>query len=51
LRVWGQVVSAHQVADLVAYIRAACRRCLGGDAAPVITGQSPAVVGALLYQR
>ena len=27
--VWGQVISTHQVADLVAYIRPACRRYRG----------------------
>ncbi len=49
--VWGQVISAHQVADLVAYIRAGLPSVPGATAPPVITGQGPAVEGALLYQR
>jgi mono/diheme cytochrome c family protein len=49
--VWGQVVSAHQVSDLVAYIRAGLPSVPGATPPPVITGQGPAVEGALLYQR
>ena len=49
--VWGQVISAHQVADLVAYIRAGLPSVPGATPPPVITGQGPAVEGALLYQR
>ena len=49
--VWGQVISTHQVADLVAYIRAGLPSVPGATPAPVITGQGPAVEGALLYQR
>jgi len=49
--VWGQVVSAHQVADLVAYIRAGLPAVPGATPAPVITRQGLAVEGALLYQR
>jgi cbb3-type cytochrome c oxidase subunit III len=49
--VWGQVISAHQVTDLVAYIRAGLPSVPGATAPPVITGQGPAVEGALLYQR
>jgi mono/diheme cytochrome c family protein len=49
--VWGQVISAHQVTDLVAYIRAGLPSVPGATPAPVITGQGPAVEGALLYQR
>ena len=49
--VWGQVISTHQVADLVAYIRAGLPSVPGATPAPVITGQGQAVEGALLYQR
>lgn len=49
--VWGQVVSARQVSDLVAYIRAGLPAVPGATPAPVITAQGPAVEGALLYQR
>ena len=49
--VWGQVISAHQVTDLVAYIRAGLPSVPGATPPPVITGQGPAVEGALLYQR
>ena len=49
--VWGQVISTHQVGDLVAYIRAGLPAVPGATPAPVITRQGPAVEGALLYQR
>ena len=49
--VWGEVISARQVSDLVAYIRAGLPAVPGATPAPVITGQGPAVEGALLYQR
>jgi mono/diheme cytochrome c family protein len=49
--VWGQVVSARQVADLVAYIQAGLPAVPGTSPPPVITAQGPAVEGALLYQR
>jgi mono/diheme cytochrome c family protein len=49
--VWGQVISARQVADLVAYLRAGLPAVPGATAPPVITAQGPAVEGALLYQR
>jgi mono/diheme cytochrome c family protein len=49
--VWGQVISARQVSDLVAYIRAGLPAVLGATPPPVITAQGPAVEGALLYQR
>jgi len=49
--VWGQVISTHQVADLVAYIRADLPSVPGATPPPVITGQGSAVEGALLYQR
>jgi cbb3-type cytochrome c oxidase subunit III len=49
--VWGEVISARQVSDLVAYIRAGLPAVPGATATPVITAQGPAVEGALLYQR
>ena len=49
--VWGQVISARQVSDLVAYIRAGLPAVPGATPAPVITEQGQAVEGALLYQR
>jgi cbb3-type cytochrome c oxidase subunit III len=49
--VWGQVISARQVSDLVAYIRAGLPAVPGATPLPVITAQGPAVEGALLYQR
>jgi mono/diheme cytochrome c family protein len=49
--VWGQVISARQVSDLVAYIHAGLPPVPGATALPVITAQGPAVEGALLYQR
>jgi cbb3-type cytochrome c oxidase subunit III len=49
--VWGQVISARQVSDLVAYIRAGLPAVPGATPAPLITAQGPAVEGALLYQR
>jgi cbb3-type cytochrome c oxidase subunit III len=49
--VWGEVISAHQVGDLVAYVRAGLPSVPGATPAPVITRQGAAVEGALLYQR
>ncbi len=49
--VWGAVISAQQVSDLVAYLRAGLPAVPGATPAPVITGQGAAVEGALLYQR
>jgi cbb3-type cytochrome c oxidase subunit III len=49
--VWGQVVSARQVADLVAYLRAGLPAVPGATPTPLITAQGAAVEGALLYQR
>src|SRR5512132_4278923 len=49
--VWGAVISAQQVSDLVAYLRAGLPAVPGATASPVITAQGPAVEGALLYQR
>jgi mono/diheme cytochrome c family protein len=49
--VWGQVISARQVADLVAYIRSGLPSVPGATPPPLITAQGPVVEGALLYQR
>jgi cbb3-type cytochrome c oxidase subunit III len=49
--VWGEVISAHQVDDLVAYVRAGLPSVPGATPPPVITRQGAAVEGALLYQR
>jgi mono/diheme cytochrome c family protein len=49
--VWGEVISAKQVRDLVAYVRAGLPSVPGAVAPPVVTGQGAAVEGALLYQR
>jgi cbb3-type cytochrome c oxidase subunit III len=49
--VWGEVISAQQVRDLVAYVRAGLPSVPGATALPVLTGQGGAVEGALLYQR
>jgi cbb3-type cytochrome c oxidase subunit III len=49
--VWGQVISAQQVRDLVAYVHAGLPSVPAAVAPPVVTGQGPAVEGALLYQR
>jgi mono/diheme cytochrome c family protein len=49
--VWGNVISAHQVDDLVAYIRAGLPAV--PDATPVVIpqGQGPEVAGAALYVK
>jgi mono/diheme cytochrome c family protein len=49
--VWGEVISAQQVRDLVAYVRAGLPSVPGAVAPPVVTGQGASVEGALLYQR
>jgi cbb3-type cytochrome c oxidase subunit III len=49
--VWGQVISAQQVSDLVAYIRSGLPEVPGATPPPVITEQGAAVEGSLLYQR
>jgi mono/diheme cytochrome c family protein len=49
--VWGQVISARQVSDLVAYIHAGLPTVPGTNPPPLITAQGPVVEGALLYQR
>jgi mono/diheme cytochrome c family protein len=49
--VWGPVISATQVADLVAYIRAGLPRVRYATPLPVPRGQGAAVAGAALYVR
>jgi mono/diheme cytochrome c family protein len=49
--VWGEVISARQVNDLVSYIRAGLPAVPGATAPAVSTGQGDAVAGAALYQR
>ncbi len=49
--VWGAVISARQVSDLVSYLRAGLPAVPGTTPAPVITGQGAAVEGSLLYER
>ncbi len=47
--VWGPLMSAHQVNDLVAYIRAGLPDVPGATPAPLPQGQGQAVAGAALY--
>jgi cbb3-type cytochrome c oxidase subunit III len=49
--VWGQVISARQVSDLVSYIRAGLPTVAGATPVSVPTDQGPAVEGAALYVR
>jgi mono/diheme cytochrome c family protein len=49
--VWGEVISATQVSDLVSYIRAGLPAVSQTDPVPVPQGQGPAVAGAALYVR
>jgi mono/diheme cytochrome c family protein len=49
--VWGEVISAQQVNDLVAYIRAGLPAVPGAVAPAVPSGQGAAVAGAALFQR
>jgi len=49
--VWGEVISAHQVDDLVAYIRAGLPEVPTATPPPVPQGQGAAVEGAALYVR
>jgi cbb3-type cytochrome c oxidase subunit III len=49
--VWGQVISARQVSNLVAYVHAGLPAVPGTSPPPLITAQGLAVEGALLYQR
>ena len=49
--VWGEVISRHQVSDLVSYIRAGLPAVPTATASPIPQGQGPAVEGASLYVR
>ena len=49
--VWGQVISARQVSDLIAYLRAGLPSVPTATALPIPTGQGDAVAGAALYVR
>jgi mono/diheme cytochrome c family protein len=49
--VWGQVISARQVSDLVVYIRAGLPPVPGAVPTAVPRGQGSAVAGAALYER
>jgi cbb3-type cytochrome c oxidase subunit III len=49
--VWGQVISARQVSDLVAYIRAGLPAVAAATPVTVPTDQGAAVEGAALYVR
>jgi mono/diheme cytochrome c family protein len=51
LPVWGQVISAHQVSDLIAYLRAGLPAVPTATPPPIPTGQGLAVAGAALYVR
>jgi len=49
--VWGAVISAQQVSDLVAYIRAGLPRVPGAIPVGIPRGQGEVVAGAAAYQR
>jgi mono/diheme cytochrome c family protein len=49
--VWGEVISARQVSDLIAYLHAGLPAVPTAVAAPVPHGQGAAVEGAALYVR
>jgi mono/diheme cytochrome c family protein len=49
--VWGQVISARQVSDLIAYLRAGLPAVPTATPPPVPAGQGQAVAGAGLYVR
>jgi cbb3-type cytochrome c oxidase subunit III len=49
--VWGEVISHHQVADLVTYIRAGLPSVPGATPISAPQGQGAAVAGAALYER
>jgi cbb3-type cytochrome c oxidase subunit III len=49
--VWGPLMSAHQVSDLVSYIRAGLPNVPDATPVPVPQGQGQAVAGAALYVR
>jgi mono/diheme cytochrome c family protein len=49
--VWGEVISKHQVSDLIAYLRAGLPVVPTAVAPPIPSGQGLAVEGASLYVR
>jgi cbb3-type cytochrome c oxidase subunit III len=49
--VWGEVISRHQVSDLVTYIRAGLPNVPGAVPTSAPQGQGAAVAGAALYER
>jgi mono/diheme cytochrome c family protein len=49
--VWGEVISAHQVSDLIAYLRAGLPAVPTAVPPPTPQGQGAAVAGAALYVR
>jgi mono/diheme cytochrome c family protein len=49
--VWGQVISARQASDLIAYLRAGLPAVPTATPLPVPAGQGDAVAGAALYVR
>jgi len=49
--VWGEVISKHQVSDLIAYLHAGLPAVPTAEPVPVPTGQGAAVTGAALYVR
>jgi mono/diheme cytochrome c family protein len=49
--VWGEVISAHQVSDLIAYLRAGLPAVPTAEPPPTPQGQGLAVAGASLYVR
>ena len=49
--VWGPIISATQVSDLIAYLRAGLPKVPTAEPAPIPQGQGDAVEGAALYVR
>jgi mono/diheme cytochrome c family protein len=49
--VWGEVISPHQVDDLVSYIHAGLPEVPTATSAPIPQGQGAAVAGAAIYVR
>ena len=49
--VWGQVISATQVTDLIAYLRAGLPKVPTATPPPIPQGQGAAVEGSVLYVR
>jgi cbb3-type cytochrome c oxidase subunit III len=49
--VWGEVISAHQVSDLISYLRAGLPAVPTAAPAPLPQNQGTAVAGAALYVR